>query len=408
MQQEKGTERQFWEGIVHAIPTPFYVIEIDTYRIVAANSAHMPSRNAIGKSCHEVSHRSPTPCTGENHLCPLDIVRATGRMVVVEHVHGTDAGPERVIELHGYPVFDGEKLTHMIEFSLDITERKQAMAELREKNEELHQAYAKLQSAQQQLVQQEKLAVIGQLAAGVAHEINNPVGFITSNLGSLRRYVEKLQSTMEVLRASVSPDRREEVEAMVQRQKIPFVCQDIRDLLDECGEGLDRINRIVRGLKNFSRFDQEQVEEADLNACLDETLNVVWNELKYKAKVVKEFGELPRIKCMPRQLEQVFVNLLVNAAQAMEQQGEIMIKTWAADQAVFVAVSDTGCGIPPDRLERIFTPFFTTKEAGKGTGLGLSISKEIVERHQGFLTVTSEEGKGTTFVIHLPILSADD
>lgn len=409
MEQEKGPDRQFWEGIVHAIPTPFYVIEIDTYLIVAANSAHMPSRNAIGKTCHEVSHRSPTPCTGENHLCPLDVVRATGRMVVIEHVHGGDVGPERVIELHGYPVFgEGGKLTHMIEFSLDITERKQAMAELREKNEELYQAYAKLQSAQQQLVQQEKLAVIGQLAAGVAHEINNPVGFITSNLGSLRRYVEKLQSTMEVLLASVSPDRREEVEAMVQRQKIPFICQDIRDLLDECGEGLDRINRIVRGLKNFSRFDQEQVEEADLNACLDETLNVVWNELKYKATVVKEFGELPRIKCMPRQLDQVFVNLLVNAAQAMEQQGEIMIKTWAADQAVFVAISDTGCGIPPDRLERIFTPFFTTKEAGKGTGLGLSISKEIVERHQGSLSVTSEEGKGTTFLVHLPILSVDD
>lgn len=137
------------------------------------------------------------------------------------------------------------------------------------------------------------------MAAGVAHEINNPVGFITSNLGSLRRYVEKLQSTMEVLRASVSPDRREEVEAMVQRQKIPFVYQDIKDLLDECGEGLDRINRIVRGLKNFSRFDQEQVEEADLNACLDETLNVVWNELKYKARVVKSLGNCPGSSACP-------------------------------------------------------------------------------------------------------------
>ena len=408
MQQERGTEQRFWEGIVHAIPTPFYVIEIDTYRIVAANSAHMPSRDAIGKPCHEVSHRSPIPCAGENHLCPLDIVRDTGRMVVLEHVHGGDAGSERYIEVHGYPVFaeDG-KLTHMIEFSLDITERKQAMAELREKNEELHQAYAKLQSAQQQLVQQEKLAVIGQLAAGVAHEINNPVGFISSNLGSLRRYVEKLQSTMEVLLASVSPDRHEEVEAMLQRQKIPFVCQDIRDLLNECGEGLDRINRIVRGLKNFSRFDQEQVEVADLNACLDETLNVAWNELKYKARVVKEFGDLPLIRCMPRQLDQVFVNLLVNAAQAMEQQGEITIKTWAADQAVFVAIADTGCGIPPDRLAQIFMPFFTTKEAGKGTGLGLSISKEIVERHHGSLSVTSEEGKGTTFLLQLPVLPAD-
>ena len=408
MQQEKGTEQRFWEGIVHAIPTPFYVIEIDTYRIVAANSAHMPSRNAIGKPCYEVSHRSSTPCTGENHLCPLDIVRATGRMVVVEHVHGSGAGLERFIEVHGYPVFDaGGKLTHMIEFSLDVTDCKQAMVVLGERNEELRQAYAKLQGAQQQLVQQEKLAVIGQLAAGVAHEINNPVGFISSNLGSLRRYVEKLQSTMEVLLASVSPDRREEVEAMVQKQKIPFVCRDINDLLDECGDGLDRINRIVRGLKNFSRFDQDQIEEADLNACLDETLNVVWNELKYKARVVKEFGDLPQIKCMPRQLDQVFVNLLINAAQAMEQQGEIMIKTWAADQAVFVAVSDTGCGIPPDRLALIFTPFFTTKEAGKGTGLGLSISKEIVEKHGGAISVTSEEGKGTTFLIQLPILSAD-
>lgn len=407
MRQRKEPDQRFWESIIHAIPTPFYVIDIDTYLIVAANSAHIPSYNAIGKPCHLVSHQSPTPCGGENHICPLDVVRRTGRMVAVEHVHDGDVGAKRYIEVHGYPVFDERgKLTHMIEFSLDNTECRQALIKLSEGNEELRQAYAKLQGAQQQLVQQEKLALVGQLAAGVAHEINNPVGFITTNLGALRRYAEKLDSVVEVLLASVAEERREEVGAMVQRQKIPFIRQDIRNLLDECGEGLDRINRIVRGLKSFSRFDQDQVEEADINGCLEETLAVVWNELKYKARVVKEFGELPRLKCMPRQLEQVFANLLVNAAQAMEKEGQITIRTSATEQAVSVAIADTGCGMPPERLEQIFKPFFTTKEAGKGTGLGLSISKEIVERHGGTIAVTSEEGKGTTFVVQLPFLPA--
>jgi signal transduction histidine kinase len=405
MADEEKAGKRFWERIVQSVPIPFSVIDVNTHCIVAANAAYLHGAS-LGRACYEVSHQSPAPCQGERHPCPLEIVKTTGREVRVEHIHQSLHGGERIVDVYGYPVFDEEgRLAHMIEFAVDITECKEALVKLDAKNEELRQTCAKLQSAQQQLVHQEKLAIIGQLAAGVAHEINNPVGFITSNLGTMRRHVETLHGAMDLLLAEVSPDRRAEIETMLQRRKIAFIRQDVGDILDECGQGLDRINRIVRGLKNFSRHDQEQLEEADLNGCLEETLNMVWNELKYKARVVKEFGELPRVLCMPGLLEQVFVNLLVNAAQAMEQEGQITLRTWLREQDVFVAISDTGCGIPADRLERIFMPFFTTKAAGKGTGLGLSISREIVQRHGGTIAVESEEGKGTTFLVQLPLRS---
>ena len=160
----------------------------------------------------------------------------------------------------------------------------------------------------------------------------------------------------------------------------------------------------MQGLKSFSRVDEaEEHILADINECLESTLNIVWNELKYKATVTKQYGNLPHANCNPQQLNQVFMNLLVNAAHAIEKQGEIAIKTWQQDRSIFVSISDTGCGIAEENLSRIFEPFFTTKEVGKGTGLGLSISYDIVKKHAGELTVQSELGKGTIFTIQLPI-----
>jgi two-component system NtrC family sensor kinase len=160
----------------------------------------------------------------------------------------------------------------------------------------------------------------------------------------------------------------------------------------------------VLNLKSFSRVDQPEQQLADIHECLESTLSIVWNELKYKAVVKKEYGELPPIQCYPQQLNQVFMNLFINAAQALEDHGEIVVRTWQAGESVRISIADTGCGIPPENLGRLFEPFFTTKEVGQGTGLGLSIAYDIVtKQHGGEITVTSEAGKGTVFTIELPL-----
>jgi two-component system NtrC family sensor kinase len=185
--------------------------------------------------------------------------------------------------------------------------------------------------------------------------------------------------------------------------KVDYVLGDIRSLLSESSEGAERVRAIVQNLKSFSRIDEAQSKEVDLNDCLESTISIAWNELKYKTTLIRDYGELPLVSCYPQQLNQVFLNLLVNAAHAIDKQGEITIKTWQDGDCVCVAVSDTGCGIPDEVRNRIFEPFFTTKEVGKGTGLGLSISYDIVKKHNGTIEVTSTSGQGTTFTVRLPI-----
>jgi len=277
---------------------------------------------------------------------------------------------------------------------------------LREANEELSAAYDQLKKTQSQIVQQEKMASIGQLAAGVAHEINNPVGFITSNLSTLGKYFQKLGDYLKFLEDKVAAQGEEAAEQMAAEKKslkVRYVLEDIPDLLEESLEGTERVKKIVQNLKCFSRVDDDSQKEADINECLESTLNIVWNELKYTCEVHKEYGELPRTKCYANQLNQVFMNLLVNAGHAIEEKGDIHIKSWADDSYIYVSVTDNGCGIPPDIADRIFEPFFTTKEAGKGTGLGMSISHDIIQKHNGEISFTSEVGKGSCFTVKLPI-----
>ncbi|MBI1921305.1 MAG: PAS domain-containing protein [Geobacter sp.] len=277
--------------------------------------------------------------------------------------------------------------------------------ELHRSREETETAYAKLAATHNQLVQQEKMASIGQLAAGVAHEINNPIGFVNSNLGTLSKYVGRLAEFMDFQEQVVAecPASLERISAKRAELKIDRILNDAGELIRESLEGTDRVRRIVQDLKSFSHAEEEESKPADINDCLDSTVNIVWNELKYKVTLVKEYGELPLVTCWPQQLKQVFMNLLMNAAQSIERQGEIRIRTWQEGGSVLVSVSDTGCGMPAEQLERIFEPFFTTKEIGKGTGLGLSISYDIVKKHGGDIFVTSEVGKGTTFTIRLPV-----
>ncbi len=278
--------------------------------------------------------------------------------------------------------------------------------EIKKVHAELEKAYAELKEAQSQMLQREKMASIGQLAAGVAHEINNPIGFVMSNLGTLGKYAERLAGFIdlqsEVILSRNDPADSEKVAASRKQFKIDHIIGDVGSLIAESLDGTERVKKIVADLKSFSRVDEAEYKVADLHECLDSTINIVWNELKYKATLRKEYGEIPPVRCYPQQLNQVFMNLLVNAAHAIEKQGEITVRTWQEDDTIRVAISDTGCGIPEGLLSRIFEPFFTTKEVGKGTGLGLSISYDIVKKHQGEMTVASEVGTGTTFTIHLP------
>ena len=252
------------------------------------------------------------------------------------------------------------------------------------------------------------MASIGQLAAGVAHEINNPIGFVGSNLGTLTGYLQDIFSIIaayERAEALAGNDAAfEEARSLRQKLDYDYLKEDIAGLLGESKDGLARVRKIVQDLKGFSHVSDTVWEWADIHQGLDSTLNMVWNELKYHCTVSKNYGPLPKIRCLPSQLNQVFMNLLVNAGQAIADKGEITITTeCVGDAAVRVSIGDTGAGIAPEALARVFDPFFTTKPVGKGTGLGLSLAWGIVERHGGKIEVASEVGKGTTFAVTLPV-----
>jgi signal transduction histidine kinase len=289
----------------------------------------------------------------------------------------------------------------------EVAERRRAEDELRAANASLRNTLEALQTTQAQLVQSEKMASLGQLAAGVAHEINNPVGFVKSNIGTLRTYSQNLLSLLDRYEATIGSAELEAARlalaAFRQQIDMDFVRSDLLVLLDESEEGLVRIAKIVADLKDFSHVDRQEIELIDFNVMLDKVINVAWNELKYKAEVIRDYGVLPPLSCFPGRLGQVFMNLLVNAAQAMTDKGEIRIQTAVAGEDLVVEVSDTGSGIAPEILGKIFDPFFTTKPVGRGTGLGLHIAYTIVEAHQGHLGVTSVVGQGTTFTVRLPL-----
>ena len=272
----------------------------------------------------------------------------------------------------------------------------------------LDTALNSLTALQLQILQSEKMASIGQLAAGVAHEINNPMGFINSNLATLKKYTGRLADFIKHLSENITNntniETNKQVSDMRNLLKIDHILTDSLNLIEESEEGAERVKSIVQNLKSFSRIDCAEVSVVDINEALNSTISIAWNEIKYVAELNREFGDIPNITCFPQQLNQVFLNLLINAAHSMEgRQGIITVRTWSNDLNVYVSVTDSGCGIPEEIRQRIFEPFFTTKEVGKGTGLGLSISCDIIRKHGGEINVESEVGKGTTFTVKLPI-----
>jgi two-component system, NtrC family, sensor kinase len=291
----------------------------------------------------------------------------------------------------------------------DIRKREETEAELLRRNADLTELNAKLSMAQEQLVQADKLASIGQLAAGVAHEINNPIGYIFSNFGTLENYLAGLFAMLAAYekaeQAIAAPEVRADLAATKELLELAYLKEDIPVLMTESKEGIARVRKIVQDLKDFSRVDARQEWQwTDLHRGIDSTLNIVSNEIKYKADVVKRYGDIPEVECLPSQINQVVMNIAVNAAHAMgEARGTITITTGADAEYAWIEIADTGSGISKENLSRIFDPFFTTKPVGKGTGLGLSLAYGIVQKHGGRIDVESEIGKGTTFRIVLPI-----
>ena len=418
---------------------PEEIVSIDANCcIVSANNAFLKGK---GINFHQLAG---APCFDPRHwnMPAVHIANVQGHALDIFHsgtprfVYETIGGPgseKRHVEFHLLPVRDDSGKVHQVAIvSKDITEYLQrseqikslnrelqkALDEVQKKNSELLGTLERLKETQSQVLQSEKMASIGQLAAGVAHEINNPVGFVSSNLKTLADYQQDIgqivseyrQLVDRVSRAKDSGPDWTAIEALTARIQekesdldIAYILEDIPGLIHESREGLDRIKKIVLDLKDFSHPGEDILKLTDVNRNLESTLNIVWNELKYKATITRDLGELPQVKCYPQQLNQVFMNLLVNAAQAIEKQGEIHIITREIGGDVEIIVSDSGQGIAAENLSRIFDPFFTTKEVGKGTGLGLNVTYNIVKKHNGVIDVKSEPGKGATFTVRIPV-----
>lgn len=285
-------------------------------------------------------------------------------------------------------------------------QRQLATVNLNNRFKELNKTYQKLDEAQKQLVQSERMASIGQLAAGVAHEINNPIGFILSNYQTLAEYVEVLNNILELYPNLTEQDTQNKLNKLWEEEDVDYIKEDLKELLDASKGGLKRVQEIVAGLKSFSHSNEmTEKTKFNINDCIEDSIALVWNELKYNCEIEKSLTEVRPIEGNAGQIQQVIVNMLINAKQAMPDGGTITVSTKQQEQKLELQISDAGCGISEENIEKLFTPFFTTKAVGVGTGLGLSISYGILQDHNAEIDVKSELGKGTTFTMHFPTCS---
>ncbi len=369
-----------YAAMLDTVPAMVYLKDID-HRYVAVNKAFRDivgktSREIIGKTVYDILQRD---VADEYHKADKAVMDGDHRVDDHEKQIRNDNGDTMWISTTKVPLHDSQGLVNgMVGLVQDVSD---------------------IHRSREQLVQSDKLAAIGTLAAGVAHEINNPIGFINSNLNTMQKY---LQRTIEHIESLPCDDD-------TLNEEMKDITSDFGEAIEESIEGAGRIRDIVADLKSFSRVDKAGRENANLNDGIQSTLNIVWNELKYKCKVEKELGDIPDIYCMANQLNQVFMNLLMNAGHAItHDHGLIKIKTWADDSNVYVSIADNGTGIPRENMGKLFEPFFTTKDVGKGTGLGLSLAFDIVKKHGGQIDVKSEVGQGAEFTISLPLEGIKD
>jgi signal transduction histidine kinase len=281
--------------------------------------------------------------------------------------------------------------------------------ELTRQKDELQRTLENLKQAQSQLVQSEKMASLGQLVAGIAHEINNPVNFISAGVDSLSTNLEEISQVLEIYHKITAKNvtrKLQEIEELKVKIEYKEAIREINKLIETIKNGTNRTTEIVKGLRTFSRLDEDILKMADIHEGLDSTLILLHNKYKNRIEIVKNYGNLPLIECYPGQLNQVFMNILSNAIEAIEDKGKITVCTSISNGFIKVSIKDSGLGIPENVREKIFDPFYTTKGVGKGTGLGLSISQSIIEKHKGSINVNSEEGNGSEFIIMLPVKQA--
>lgn len=287
-------------------------------------------------------------------------------------------------------------------------------------NKQLKQMLLELKDTRKHetIVQGSKMASIGQLAAGVAHEINNPIAFVFGNTTMLKKYFNKIKSILgnfhrildmidDSMEAKIYSEKIK-LENIIEEFDYKFIMADIEDLINESLEGMSRVTEIVSDLKTFTRAGESNIQEADINQCLQSTLKLIGGDIKYKCKVNSEYGNIPKLRCYASQLNQVFMNLLINAVQAVDKNGEISIKTSVLADNIVIKISDNGKGIAPENIGKLCDPFFTTKPVGSGTGLGLSISYNIIKKHGGTINFKSKPDKGTIVTIKLPTIGIND
>ena len=292
-----------------------------------------------------------------------------------------------------------------LELKSDSLEKQKSTIE--KKNRELRKTMEKLKSTQSQLIDSEKMASLGQLTAGIAHEINNPINYISAGINPLKRDMADIESLYKKYKEASTngfdENKLSDAKEFSDEIESDFLFEEIKSLLEGIEEGASRTREIVIGLRNFSRMDEDAIKTANINEGIDSTLMLLRNKIKNKITIKKEYGQIPPIECYPGKLNQVFMNILNNAADAIKDEGEIAIRTWGNDDHIFISIKDTGTGMPENVRKRIFEPFYTTKEVGQGTGLGLSISFGIIEKHRGSITVNTNKNDGSEFIIQLPI-----
>jgi len=338
---------------------------IEDFPVPAVTAVHPDQQPALEKTLEQMC-QTPKKLSRE-----LELQRHDGEYRWFQLLLAPCLCHESISGISG-ALFDLTDVRMIEEQMLTLNDSLEEMVE--EQTRHLKQANDELKSTQSQMLQNEKMASIGQLAAGVAHEINNPMGFIASNLNSLARYLPNLEEYLnlqqELIKSCASAEQQEQIEGFRKKLKVDYLFEDANDLIAESLDGAGRVQKIVLDLKSFSRVDQAEVQPTDLNECLDSTISIIWNELKYKVTIEKDYGQLEPLNCLPQQLNQVFMNILVNASHAIEKQGTIGIKTWQDEVNQYVAIGDDGSGIPEEIRQKIFEPFFTTKEVVRGQAWG--------------------------------------
>ena len=406
-------QKNYLKSIIEAIEEGIWLVDLDfTVRLANRKMGEIlgiSAQELVGKKCFDWF---PTK-NCHTSLCPINKIKAGEKYVEKEGFYMTKTGKKIWLLKIAAPFKnEREEIIGIIQTFHDITPRKQV-------EEELKATVAKLKEAQAFIIQQGKLMAIGQLAAGIAHEMNNPLGFVASNFRTLKDYVTDLIELLNAYRQlpknvnnglSELEGKIRDIKNLEEQIDLDFILDDMKSLFKDTDEGIKRLTEIIKSLRDFSRIDQvEDYTEYDINEGIKSTLVITKNEYKYYAEIKTELGEVPPIYCHPGKINEVLMNIIVNAAQAIasqnrQEKGTIFIKTYTDGEFVYCQIKDDGPGIPKEIQDKIFDPFFTTKPTGKGTGLGLNICYDIVvNKHQGQIWVESELGKGATFTIKLPI-----